>query len=196
MYFLQALVRVKALQDQCVAKEGVVARVRRHNSNLMDQQAQYKEVVRLLNADLKDVKEKLGEVGHQQKKLEEELSSLRAQVETAGTDAVQKFKTTQSFIDSCADYYGTGFDDCLKQVASVYPELDLFGITMDVSVPMTLIGDTVVDKDDEPFNLDLLLNDAGVVLAQPAVNTPTESLDKAQIAKDKADGVSKDVPAT
>ena len=162
----------------------------------MDQQAQYKEAVRLLNSDLKDVREKLGEAEGQQKKLEEEVSSLRAQVETAGTDAVQKFKTTQSFIDSYANYYGTGFDDCLKQVASVYPELDLFGITMDVSVPMTLIGDTVVDKDDEPFNLDLLLNDAGVVLAQPAVNTPAESLDKAQIAKDKADGVSKDVPAT
>ena len=44
-----------------MAKEGVAARVRRHNSNLMDQQAQYKEVVRLLNADLKDVREKLGE---------------------------------------------------------------------------------------------------------------------------------------
>ena len=157
---------------------------------------QYKEVVRLLNADLKDVREKLGEAGHQQKKLEEELSSLRAQVETVGTDAVQKFKTTQSFIDSCADYYGTGFDDCLKQVASVYPELDLSGITMDASVLMTPAGDTVADKDDEPLNLDFLLNDAGVILAQPAVTTPAESSDKAQIAKDKADGVSKDVPAT
>ena len=77
-----------------MAKEGVVSRVRRHNSNLMDQQAQYKEAVRLLNADLKDVREKLGEAKNQQKKLKEELSSLRAQVETAGTDAVQKFKTT------------------------------------------------------------------------------------------------------
>ena len=162
----------------------------------MDQQAQYKEVVRLLNSDLKDVREKLGEAEGQQKKLEEELSSLRAQVETAGTDAVEKFKTTQSFIDSCADYYGTGFDDCLKQVASAYPELDLSGITMDASVPMTPAGDTAADKDDEPLNMDFLLNDAGVVLAQPAITTPVESSDKAQIAKDKADGVSKDVPAT
>ena len=101
------------------------------------------------------------------------------QVETAGTDAVQKFKTTQSFIDSCADYYGTGFDDCLKQVASVYPELDLSGITMDASVPMTPTADTVADKDDEPLNLDFLLNDAGVILAQPAVTTLAESSDKA-----------------
>ena len=33
----QALVRVKALQDRCVAKEGVVTRVRKHNTNLLDQ---------------------------------------------------------------------------------------------------------------------------------------------------------------
>ena len=162
----------------------------------MDQQAQYKDAVRLLNADLKDVREKLGEAGCQQEKLEEELSSLRVQVETAGIDAVQKFKTTQSFIDSCVDYYGTGFDDCLKQVASVYPELDLSGITMDASVPITPAGDTVADKDDEPLNLDLLLNDDRVVLAQPAVNTPTEFSDKEQTAKDKADGASKDAPVT
>lgn len=172
-----------------MAKEGVVSRVRRHNSTLMDQQAQYKEAVRLLNTDLKDVKEKLGEAEGEQKRLEEEVSSLRAQVVTAGADAVEKFKTTQSFIDSCADYYGAGFDDCLKQVSLAYPELDLSGITMDTSVPMT----PAADRDDEPLSLDSLLNDAGVVLAQPAVATPAGPSD--QIVKDKADGVSKDAPA-
>ena len=131
----------------------------------MDQQVQYKEVVRLLNAELKDLREKLGEAGHQQEKLEGELTALRTQVETAGTDALQKFKTTQSFIDSCAGFYDTRFDDCLRQVALVYPELDLSGITMDDPVLMTPAGNTVADKVDEPINLDLLLNDDGVVLA-------------------------------
>ena len=36
---------VIALQDRCVAKEGVVSRVRKHNANLMNKQGQYKEVV-------------------------------------------------------------------------------------------------------------------------------------------------------
>ena len=52
-------------------------------------------------------------------------------MQTAGADAVRDFKATQSFIDSCAEYYDTGFDDCLKQVALAFPELDLSGITMD-----------------------------------------------------------------
>ena len=36
--FLQTLVRVKAFQDRCAAKEGVATRVRKHNSDLLDQQ--------------------------------------------------------------------------------------------------------------------------------------------------------------
>ena len=42
-----------------MAKEGVVTRVRKYNSNLMDQQAQYKEAIHLLNVELKDQREKL-----------------------------------------------------------------------------------------------------------------------------------------
>ena len=65
------------------------------------------------------------------------------------------------FIDSCAGYYGTGFDDCLKQVASAFPGLDLSGITMD-------------DREDDPSQPTAPLEaDSVVVLAQPAANPPT-----------------------
>ena len=82
-----------------------------------------------------------------------------------GVDVVQKFKTSQLFIDSCADYYGTGFDDCLKQVASAFPELDLSGISMDVPEPVTPARD-VATKDDD------VLANSSVVSAQPAVTPP------------------------
>ena len=58
-----------------MAKDGIVTRVRRHNSNLMDQQVQYKEAVRLLNTDLKDLREKLEEAGRQKEKLEGEMTA-------------------------------------------------------------------------------------------------------------------------
>ena len=86
--------------------------------------------------------------------------ALRERVETAGTDAVQEYKASQSFIDSCAKYYGTGFDDCLKQVASVFPELDLSGIMMDDE------GDGSPESNPPPKD------DGVVVLAQPATNPP------------------------
>ena len=52
---------VTALQDRCIAKEGVVTRVRKHNAHLMNEQGQHKDVVRTLNQELKEVREKLGE---------------------------------------------------------------------------------------------------------------------------------------
>ena len=114
------MVRVKALQDHCVAKEGVVGRVRKHNATLMKEQGQYKDAMRTFIQEVKELKGKLGEADCQKQKLQEEVTALREKVETAGTDDVQKFKTSQLFIDSYTDYYGTGFDDCLKQVASVF----------------------------------------------------------------------------
>ena len=54
------MVHVKALQDRCVAKEGVVGCVRKHNATLMNEQGQYKEAIRTLNKELKEVR---GETG-------------------------------------------------------------------------------------------------------------------------------------
>ena len=173
MYLFQALVCVKALQDRCVAKEGVVGRVRKHNANLMNEQGQYKEAVCMLNKELKEVKGKLEEAKRQKQKLQEKVTALREKVETARTDAVQKFKASQLFIDFCADYYGTGFDDCLKQVALAFPELDLSEITMDAPELTTPIGDVVTDDDDGSPKLQLPPKDDGtIVLAQPAANPP------------------------
>ena len=69
MFSSQALVRIKALQDRCVAKEGVVTRVRKHNTNLMNEQGQYKDAVPTLNQELKEVREKLAEANRQNEKL-------------------------------------------------------------------------------------------------------------------------------
>ena len=61
----QALVRIKALQDRCVAKEGVINHVRKHNATLMNEQGQYKEAMRTFDQEVKELKRKLEEVDHQ-----------------------------------------------------------------------------------------------------------------------------------
>ena len=48
---------VTALQDRCIAKEGVVTQVRKHNAHLMNEQGQYKDAVRMLDQELKEVRE-------------------------------------------------------------------------------------------------------------------------------------------
>ena len=105
--------------------------------------------------------------------------ALREKVKTVGTDAVQKFKMSQLFIDSCADYYGTEFDNCLKQVASAFPELDLSEISIDAIEPMTPVGNVVTDDEDGTPKSQLPPKDNdGVVLAQLAVNPPPAPVSK------------------
>ena len=105
-----------------------------------------------------------------------------------GTNAVQKFKTSQSFIDSCTDYFGTGFDDYFKQVASAFSELDLSGISMDALEPMTPTRNVVTDDDDGiPESQPSPKVDGGVVLAQPAI-TPPAPVSKTLVLTVDADG--------
>ena len=101
------------------------------------------------------------------------MTALQEKVETVGADAVQKFKTSQSFIDSCADYYSASFDDCLKQVVSAFPELDLSGISMDAPEPVMPARDVAIKDDDIVLESQPLpLVDGSVILAQPVVNPP------------------------
>ena len=117
------------------------------------------------------------------------MTALREKAETTGTDAVKKFKTSQSFIDSCADYYGTSFDDCLNQVASTFPELDLSGISMDAPEPVTLARDVTPEDDDVVLESQPSpVADGGIVLAQPAI-TPQAPISKTPDLTVDADGV-------
>ena len=83
----------------------------------------------------------------------------------ARADAIAKFKASQPFIDSCAVYYGDGFEDCLKQVKSVYPHLDLSKVTMDDPLPSTPASNTIFEEIDDSTESESDPKDDSVVLA-------------------------------
>ena len=72
--------------------------------------------------------------------------ALCGQVEMTGADVVTNFKALPLFTDACAVYYGDGFEDCLKQVRSVFPSLDLSKVTMDDPLLMTPTGGSTVSE--------------------------------------------------
>ena len=170
---------MKALQVKCVANEGVIARQQMCIKNMTNWQEQYKSALRSFNQEVKELKEKLEEEGRQQKKdleaketAEKELATLLGQVETAKTDAVKEFKDSQAFVDSCAEYYGVGFEDCLKQVKSNYPDLDLAKVSMDAPMPTTPVGDAVPEETDDSTESNQDTQDDNIILAQPPLNPP------------------------
>ena len=135
------------------------------------------------------MKEKLEEKGRQRKKdqeakeiAEKELMALQGEVETAKADAVKEFKDSLAFIDSCAKYYGIGFEDFLKQVKSNYPHLDLAKVSMDEPLPTTPIGDAILEAADSTTESKQDTQDDCVILAQLAMNPPVVPLTSANPA--------------
>ncbi|KAK9993909.1 hypothetical protein SO802_023612 [Lithocarpus litseifolius] len=136
----RAMVHMKALQVKGAKSEELLARQQKRIKNLTDGLEQYKDACRTLNGE----------------------------VETTKADAVAEFKTSQTFVDSSAEYYGEGFEDCLKQIKSLHPYLDLSKVSMDDPLPSTPVGKTVLVDDDDLSESRMHPNDDGVVLSQPA----------------------------
>ena len=127
--------------------------LRKCNETLTNEHDQYKKAFHTLNKEVMALNEKLKEETNQQEKaqeaktsLEKELMALCGQVEMARADAVTNFKTLPLFTDACAVYYGDGCKDCLKQVRSVFPSLDLSKVTMDDPLLMTPASGSTVSE--------------------------------------------------
>ena len=130
--------------------------------------------------------------------LEKELTALLRQVETTMANTVTEFKASQPFINACAIYYGDGFKDCLKQVKSVYPHLDLSKVTMDDPLPSTLASDTIFKETDNSIQSEWDSKNDGVILAQPAMEKPITPLipsTKAQDAENLSTQDAQDPPS-
>ena len=91
-------------------------------------------------------------------------------METTKADIVKEFRASQTFIDSNAEYYGDGFEDCLKQVKSIYPHLDSTKVSMEDPLPSTPTGDTILEESDDSTESEANPKDDSVVLAQPVVD--------------------------
>ena len=82
---------MKVLQDRGVPKKGGTTGLHKHIKILANEQEQDKGAVRTPNQEVKELKEKLEEEGHQKKKeqeakvmVEKELTALLGKVETVG----------------------------------------------------------------------------------------------------------------
>ena len=123
---------MKTFQNKSIAQETVINRLLKRNETLTNEQEQYKGALCTLNKEVTTLTEKLKEEARLREKVQEEKMNLEAelmancgQVEMARVDAITKFKASQPFLDACVVYYGGGFEDCLKQVKSIYPNLDI-----------------------------------------------------------------------
>ena len=147
---------MKALQDRCVANEGVIRRFCKHQEIENKERDQYKEAVHTLNTELTAklalLKEETCRREEEEKvktNLMTELAAFREQMDKAKADTVAAFRVSQPIFDKYGTFYGNRFDDLLKQVKANYLDLDLSWIAIDDTVLPTLRGNGVVSVEIE-----------------------------------------------
>ena len=97
--------RIKALQDRCVANEGVIQWFRKRQEIENNERDQYKEAIHTFKKELTAKLAKLKEETQLQEEAEKaktnltmELAALREQMDKAKVDVVVEFKVSQSFL--------------------------------------------------------------------------------------------------
>ena len=184
---------MRALQDRCMANEGVIRRFRKRQEIENKERDQNKEAIRTLNIELMG---KLAQLEKETRRYEElektttnltiELAAICEQMDKAKADAMAAFRILQPFFDKCGVYYGDEFEDCLKQVVALYLNQDLSQVSIDDTVPSTLgdtdaisdeIDDSVHTVEGEVKDLDaeVVVQPAPERLAAPMVSSTTDS---------------------
>ena len=104
---IQALVRIRALQDRCITNEGVIRRYCKCQEIENNKWDQYKEAIYILNEELMATTAKLKEESRLREEAEKvkadlatKLTTLCGQMEKAKADALAKFRVSQSFFDA------------------------------------------------------------------------------------------------
>ena len=115
------MVQMRALQDRCVANEGVDQRFYKCQEIKNKEKDHFKEAVCTLNTKLTAKLALLEKETRSREELEKmttnltmKLAVLKELMEKAKADAVVKFRISQPFYDECNIYYCDSFDDCLK----------------------------------------------------------------------------------
>ena len=91
---------------------------------------------------------------------EKEIKELKEKVRQAKEVAVQEYRNSDSLLSELADSFLQGFDDLLRQIKKVYPDLDVSMIKVDdqgqtSALPVAsentedLFGDETVQGDGE-----------------------------------------------
>ena len=151
---------MRALQDRCVANEGVIRQFHKCQEIENKERDQNKEAIRTLNIELMGKLAQLEKETRRHEELEKtttnltiELAVICEQMDKAKADAMTAFRILQPFFDECGVYYGDGFEDFLKQVAAFYLNQDLSQVSIDDTVPSTLGGtDAISDEIDDSIH--------------------------------------------
>ena len=129
---------MKGLLDRCLNRESTLDRVRAKAEQTEEELGQLhkwksnmEKKLELSEKARKELKQKTDEASSVLEKKEKEIQALKEEIRLAKEVAVQEYRDSDSLLSELADSFLQGFDDLLRQIKKVYPELDVSMIKVD-----------------------------------------------------------------
>ena len=129
---------MKGLLDRCLNRENALDRVRAKAEQTEEELGQLHKLrsnmekkLELSEQARKELEQKTDEASSVLEKKEKEIKALKEEIRLAKEVAVQEYCDSDSLLSELADSFLQGFDDSLRQIKKVYPELDVSMIKVD-----------------------------------------------------------------
>ena len=129
---------MKGLLDRCLNRENALDRVRAKAEQTEEELGQLhkwksnmEKKLELSEQARKELEQKTDEALSVLEKKEKEIKALKEEICLAKEVAVQEYRDSDSLLSELADSFLQGFDDSLRQVKKIYPELDVSMIKVD-----------------------------------------------------------------
>ena len=129
---------MKGLMDRCMAQETLVDQLKERAESAETEQnelkASWEVQVKKLNVTRKALEESEAQTGVLKKVLKDkegEISFLRKQIRQAKEDGKTEFCNSDGFLSKLSGCYADGFNECLRQVKALFPDLDVSWVSLD-----------------------------------------------------------------
>ena len=129
---------MKGLLDRCLNRENTLDQMRVKAEQTEEELGQLhkwksnmEKKLELSEKARKELEQKTDEASAALEKKEKEIQELKEEIRHAKEVAVQEYCDSDSLLSELADSFLQGFDDLLRQIKKVYPELDVSMIKVD-----------------------------------------------------------------
>ena len=157
------MLMVKGLMGRCLNHETTLGRVRDQARLMEDELIELKNWKLVTEQKLKLAEQARDEYYKPTEDLKKSLEDKEKEIRQAKEVAVLEYHDSDALLSELGVSYNDGFDDALRQVKALYPELDVSSVNINV-LEQTSIQPAQLEDTNELFGDDVPVNNAHVDL--------------------------------
>ena len=149
------MIMMKGLMQRCLNRETALERVRakvEQTEDELDQLNKWKSTMEqkfnLSEKVRKELEQRTEGVRKAMEKKEKEIQDLKDKLRQAKEVAIREYRDSDALLSELGDSFLRGFDDALRQVKKVYPDLDVSNVKVEDPVQTSVMPVALEDTED------------------------------------------------